>query len=146
MLFRSGALFVFLCVDFGFYSYFQNHINILVFGFFEDDTAALISTFYENYNLFLIMLGFAFLFAAVFLLSKRVLKIDNRSLKMPEQLLPKIVLSSLMLVLNFIAARGSLGIFPLGVDNAEVSSDVFINKTSINAVYTFQAALEAKEK
>lgn len=141
-----GALFVFLCVDFGFYSYFQNHINILVFGFFEDDTAALISTFYENYNLFLIMLGFAFLFAAVFLLSKRVLKIDNRSLKMPEQLLPKIVLSSLMLVLNFIAARGSLGIFPLGVDNAEVSSDVFINKTSINAVYTFQAALEAKGK
>ena len=63
-----GALLVFLCIDFGFYFYFQNYINILVFGFFEDDTAALISTFYENYNLFLIMLGFAFLFVAVFLL------------------------------------------------------------------------------
>ncbi|MDR1195992.1 MAG: hypothetical protein LBL00_05900, partial [Endomicrobium sp.] len=64
-----GALLILLCIDFGFYSYFQNHLNILVFGFFEDDTAALISTFYENYNLFLIGIGFISLFVLIFFLS-----------------------------------------------------------------------------
>lgn len=141
-----GALFVLLCIDFGFYSYFQNHLNILVFGFFEDDTAALISTFYENYNLFLILLGFAALFVIVFFLSKYVLKINDAAQKMPKKALSKTILSVLIAVLCFIAARGSFGIFPLGVDNAEVSSNVFINKSAINCVYTLQAAIEAKGK
>jgi len=39
--------------DYGFYSYFQEHLNVLVFGFFEDDTTALIITLYKNYNLLL---------------------------------------------------------------------------------------------
>jgi hypothetical protein len=47
-----------LCIDFGFYSYFKNHINILIFGVFEDDTKALASTIYDNYPVFLVLLGF----------------------------------------------------------------------------------------
>ena len=39
-----GFIVTLLCVDFGFYSYFQNHMNILMFGVFEDDTQALFST------------------------------------------------------------------------------------------------------
>ncbi|MFA7675281.1 MAG: hypothetical protein WCY38_04380, partial [Endomicrobiia bacterium] len=39
-----GGIISILCIDFGFYSYFQNHINILIFGVFEDDTKALFST------------------------------------------------------------------------------------------------------
>jgi phosphoglycerol transferase MdoB-like AlkP superfamily enzyme len=79
-------------------------------------------------------------------LSKYTLKVNDTAQKMPKKILLKIILSLVLIVLNFIAARGSFGIFPLGVDNAEVSSNVFINKTAINGVYTFQAALEAKGK
>ena len=41
---------LFLCVDFGFYSYFKEHINILFFGLLDDDTNALITTIWQNYN------------------------------------------------------------------------------------------------
>jgi hypothetical protein len=37
--------------DFGFYSYFQEHLNILAFGLLEDDTNALIETTGKNYPL-----------------------------------------------------------------------------------------------
>jgi len=141
-----GALLVLLCIDFGFYSYFQNHLNILVFGFFEDDTAALISTFYENYNLFLILAGFILIFVLIFFLSKYILKVNDAANKMPKSITAKIAISVIIVLLNFITARGSFGIFPLGVDNAEVSSNTFINKTAINCVYTLQAAAEAKGK
>ncbi len=144
--FFIGTLFLLLCVDFGFYSYFQNHLNILVFGFFEDDTKALISTFYENYNLFLIIAGFISIYIIVFLLSKCFLQIDENSSKIKESIIFKIIFSILLAALTFMAARGSFGIFPLGVDNAEVSSNIFINKVAINGVYTLQAAIEAKGK
>ena len=37
--------------DYAFYSYFQDHLNILFFGFFEDDTVALLTSIWKNYNL-----------------------------------------------------------------------------------------------
>ncbi|MDH4225824.1 MAG: hypothetical protein OEW12_09280, partial [Deltaproteobacteria bacterium] len=43
-----------LAADIGYYSYFQDHINILVFGVYEDDTWALARTVAKNYNLFVI--------------------------------------------------------------------------------------------
>src|SRR5574344_2074173 len=41
---------ILLFADFGFYSYFKDHLNILFFGLFEDDTIALLQTFWENYS------------------------------------------------------------------------------------------------
>jgi hypothetical protein len=40
--------FILIC-DLGFYSFFQDHINILFFGFIEDDTIALLNTIWKNY-------------------------------------------------------------------------------------------------
>jgi len=141
-----GSLFVLLCVDFGFYSYFQNHFNILVYGLFEDDTKALISTLHENYPLALIFFGFVALYAIVFMLSKYMLRIKEERKSLPKSVIFKVVAAAVMLSLNFIAARGSFGIFPLGVDNAEVSSNTFLNKVAINGIYTLQAAIEARNK
>ncbi|MCL2335555.1 MAG: hypothetical protein FWC57_05770 [Endomicrobia bacterium] len=141
-----GSLFVLLCIDFGYYSYFQNHLNILVYGFFEDDTKALISTMNENYPLLPIALGFIALYAMVFLLSKYILRVKNEKKDLPKSLVFKIAAAAAMIFLNFAAARGSFGIFPLGVDNAEISENTFLNKVAINGVYTLQAAVEAKNK
>jgi phosphoglycerol transferase MdoB-like AlkP superfamily enzyme len=149
-----GLVFVFLCIDFGFYSYFQNHLNILIYGLFEDDTKALISTLNENYNLFLIILGFAALFAICFFTSKKILRLKNKSVQSYQQrnsnkIALKVVISIVLVFLNFISARGSFGTFPLEVDMtgmAEVSKNTFLNKTAVNGFYTLQAAMAARNR
>lgn len=49
-----------LAIDVGYYSYFQDHFNILVFGLIEDDTKALLLTFWKNYPLFLVFCFISF--------------------------------------------------------------------------------------
>lgn len=141
-----GSLFILLCIDFGFYSYFQNHMNILLYGFFEDDTIALISTIYENYPVIWVGIGFIAIYAFVFAVSKYILRIKDTKKELPKSIIFKISAVLLMIFINFMAARGSFGIFPLGVDNAEISANSFINKVAINGVYTLQAAAEARGK
>ncbi|MCA6071829.1 MAG: LTA synthase family protein [Endomicrobium sp.] len=58
----------------------------------------------------------------------------------------KIAFVVAMILVNFMAARGSFGIFPLGIDNAEVSSNSFLNKVSINGIYTLQNAIELRRQ
>lgn len=145
-MFFIGSLFVLLCVDFGFYSYFQNHLNILLYGFFEDDTLALISTVYENYPLIWISIGFIGIYASIFMISKYILKIKNVKKSMPQNIFLRSLIAVLLISITVITARGSFAIFPLGVDNAEISSNSFVNKVAINGVYTLQAAVEARKK
>jgi phosphoglycerol transferase MdoB-like AlkP superfamily enzyme len=145
--FIIGAAFIFLCVDFGFYSYFQNHINVLVFGFFEDDTSALISTIRENYNIPLIFSGFACFFVLFYFISKRIFNMRLLfSQKASGGFTAKILTASIIISLNFLAARGGFRAVPLEVDDADVSSNMFLNKTAINGFYTFGAACDARKK
>jgi phosphoglycerol transferase MdoB-like AlkP superfamily enzyme len=142
-----GSLYILMSIDFGFYSYFQNHLNLLIYGFFEDDTAALMSTISENYNLFFVIIGFIFVYVAVFWLSKKVLYIQpKRFLRRSLTSAAQIVVSLVLIAVSVMTARGSFGTFPLGIDNAEVSGSAFINKVAINCVYTLQAAIEARGK
>ncbi|MDR3071050.1 MAG: LTA synthase family protein [Endomicrobium sp.] len=141
-----GSLLILLCIDFGFYSYFQNHLNILIFGLFEDDTLALISTFAQNYNLFLIIGGFIILYVVIFIVSKYMLILKYKEDSDDKKYMVKILTVITAIFVNFIVARGSFGIFPLGMDNAEVSSNSFLNKVSINGVYTLQNAIELRQK
>lgn len=148
-----SLMFVIMCVDFGFFSYFKNHINILIFGVVEDDTRALFSTLHANYNLYLAGAGFAVLILFIFFLVFRVMR-----LKGPPQLMDayqimvhtntrvngwgKAGIIAGLLALNFAAARGSFALFPLGVMDAEISRDIFINKLSLNGIFTLQEAIE----
>lgn len=142
-----GFVITLLCIDFGFYSYFQNHMNILMFGIFEDDTQALFSTLAENYPLFLVAIGFILIFVFVYFLTKRVLEKNLFGFYFNKtKIYFKIIAVLCFLAVNFIVARGSFGIFPLGVDNAEISANTFINKVAINGIYTLQAAMEARSK
>ena len=142
-----GFVITLLCIDFGFYSYFQNHMNILMFGIFEDDTQALFSTLAENYPLFLVAIGFILIFVFVYFLTKRVLEKNLFGFYFNKtKIYLKIIAVLCFLAVNFIVARGSFGIFPLGVDNAEISANTFINKVAINGIYTLQAAMEARSK
>jgi len=143
-----SLIFIILCVDFGFFSYFKNHINIIIFGVFEDDTKALLSTISQNYNMPLVTLGFLGLITVIyFITSYFISRIETEKTSSKELSFPmKFIILGALLALNAIAARGSFGLFPLGTMDAEISPDIFINKTSINGVYTLQEAVEARMK
>ena len=142
-----GCIVTLLCIDFGFYSYFQNHMNILMFGVFEDDTKALFSTLVENYPVVWVGIGFILIFVFVYVLTKLIVekKVIGYYIE-KTKIYIKIILALILLSVNFIMARGSFGLFPLGVDNAEISKNTFINKVAINGIYTLQAAIEARSK
>ncbi len=142
-----GTIVILLCVDFGFYSYFQNHMNILMFGVFEDDTQALFSTIVENYPVVWVGIGFILIFVVVYFLTKLLVerKVIGYYIE-KTKIYIKVIVALILLTVNFIIARGSFGLFPLGVDDAEISTNTFINKVAINGIYTLQAAIEARSK
>jgi phosphoglycerol transferase MdoB-like AlkP superfamily enzyme len=142
-----SVVFILLCVDFGFYSYFKNHMNALMFGILEDDTAALFSTLAENYNLLLVGCGFAALIGAVYLVARffvHAIPAAGERSAVRFRWWQNVVLALLLVTLNVLAARGSFNLFPLGVMDAEISSNAFINKLCINGIFTLQEAVEAR--
>ena len=146
-----SLVFVILSVDFGFYSYFRNHINILIFGIFEDDTKALFSTLGENYNLFLVGAGFAALIALIYFICRYFMQLPEETVMpvssaRPVRIPAKIVFALVLLSANVMAARGSFGLFPLGIMDAEISPDDFINKLGVNSFFTLQQAIEFRMK
>ena len=142
-----GCIVLLLCIDFGFYSYFQNHMNILMFGVFEDDTKALFSTIAENYPVVLVGIGFISIFVFIYFLTKKILEKNLFGFYFNKtKIYLKIIVVLCFFAINFMLARGSFGLFPLGVDNAEISTNTFINKVAINGIYTLQAAIEARSK
>ena len=118
-----------------------------MFGVFEDDTQALFSTIAENYPVVLVGIGFILIFFFVYLLTKFTVEKKVTGFYLTKtKIYKKIIISILLCAVNFIIARGSFGLFPLGVDNAEISTNTFINKVAINGIYTLQAAMEARSK
>lgn len=140
-----GALLVFLCCDFGFYSYFQDHFNSMIYGLFEDDTKAILLTIKHNYNIALLLLGFAALFAGAWFLTKFVLKNDWSKAEFTKNTGLKILISALFIFVCGSVIRGSYGDHPLIV-NSSVSSNVFLNKVATNGFFTLQNAIASKQR
>lgn len=132
-----------LASDFGFYSYFQDHINILIFGIMDDDTAALWSTLLKNYNVPLIVTLFLTYEGTMLVLLVKLFK---------KKFLTRWTLSTgaqsgvivLFLVLNFLAGRGGVSMYPLGIMDTAISNNMFVNKLSINGVHTLYRAAELR--
>jgi phosphoglycerol transferase MdoB-like AlkP superfamily enzyme len=139
-----GTILTLCCIDFYFYSYFKDHLNILIFGLIEDDTLALIKTFYQNYNLFLISCGIILLFLIVFIISNKFLKFKRYNFGLPK-ILFRFLMSIVVLFFIFLCIRGSVSLQPIGV-YSDISSNTFINKTAINCFFTLQRAFEHKLK
>ncbi|WP_171017851.1 LTA synthase family protein [Aliarcobacter thereius] len=136
-----------LVSDFGFYSYFKEHINILFFGLFEDDTFALIETFWQNYNVVYILISFVLY---LYLLNFMIKKIFNLEFKNRYSLrLIKIpfLFFILFIAFNFFIVRGTFGMYPIGGRMIEnVSENEYINKMSQNGVRAFMNAYKLREK
>ncbi|KYG67808.1 phosphoglycerol transferase [Bdellovibrio bacteriovorus] len=134
-------------VDFGFYSFYQDRINVLIFGFITDDTIALIKTIWRNYPMVWIALGFFFFTYSLW----KGLKINFTQgrewipLKVERVSYPVFVLFFfIVFLLNGVGARGSLGLFPLSEMDTGISKSIFVNHLSFNGTRAFTRAIELK--
>ena len=137
---------LFFCADFGFYSYFKSHINILFFGLLDDDKKALMITMWQNYNVVLILSLF---FVYIYILFTVVKITFNKNSKYINSLFGikiSFFVFLFILVLNFMAVRGTFGMYPLGSMIPNVSTNEFINKLSHNGVRSFASAYKIRKK
>lgn len=137
-------IWIYVC-DYGFYSYFQDHINILFFGLFEDDTKAVIISIWKNYNVpvwlgILFILHYLFYRIVKFLFSpfEFDLKAKTLDLRVPLVLVVGVVF------LAFIG-RGNFTRLPLSVEDAHISSNEFINKIPLNGLISLNRAIKIRK-
>lgn len=135
--------------DFGFYSFYQDRINVLIFGFFTDDTIALIKTIWRNYPVIWIFFGLV-LFSYLLWKGLKVNFTQGKEwwpLKTKKISYPLFVLFFFFVfLLNGIGARGSLGLFPLSEMDTGISKSIFINHLCFNGTRAFARAVELKSQ
>ena len=132
--------------DFGFYSYFKDHLNILFFGLFEDDTLALLKTFWENYSVISILSIFSIYLISLFFIIKKIFKENNENKKFIFLLKFPFIFFLFLIVFNFFIIRGTFGMYPLGKMIPNVSANEYINKMSQNGVRAFITAYDVRNK
>ncbi|MDB4534273.1 LTA synthase family protein [Vicingaceae bacterium] len=140
------SLLVFIIfIDHQFYTYFQTHINILAYGFLEDDTAAVMSSVWSDHPIIRLLLAIAFIVFVIFKLVSRIFS-SSQALTKPLNIIVNIGLVALILGLFGLGVRGSVGIFPLQVDDSTVSENRFINSLTLNGLFTLEKAIEEKNE
>ena len=131
--------------DYGFYSFFQDHLNILFFGLFEDDTVALVISIWKNYNVIL----WAILLLLAHYASYRLIKLMfspfefDLKIRKFDWRMPVIFLGGLVFLA--FCARGNFTRLPLSIEDAHISKVDFINKISINGPLSLNRALKIRK-
>ena len=136
--------FFILIVDFFFYEYFQTHISITIFGFWEDNTSALMKTFWTDYPVILIFSGIFLVVIGIYFLLRKIMSKQYMIPIFPRWSKPCIVI--LLVGIYFLGARGFSVGFPLRMMHADVSTHVFINSLVPNGIFALKTALQDKSK
>ena len=135
-------------VDIGFFTYFHERINLLLFDFFADDTAALIATIIKDLRFYEALV---LLIAAGFALYK-ICSFTYKTLSVRQCVIAAVYWSVwvktavvlLIAFLTFLFARGTVSMFPLGTFYVQISPNDFLNKTAISSLHSFFDAVSAK--
>jgi len=128
-------------IDIYFYEFYHDHLNIIFFDIFEDDTQAVLNSIRKNYPLIPILIGIVSVgFLIYYFLGKvfqQTKQISVNPLKNAGILLGSFIVFGIM-------ARASFGLFPINMMDAAYTDDDFLNKLAPNPVFTFEKALEAR--
>lgn len=162
-----------LAADFNYYGYFQDHFNVLIFGFLHDDTTALLKTFWKNYPIVKIIIILSITGWAIHrgllqvwkdqthynlstapstILSPNTTIGSNSSLtSIPLSLSPSKswILAPIFIFFFFaisLGARGSLGLFPLEIMHTAISPNSFINSLSFNSIHALARAIQLRDQ
>jgi hypothetical protein len=127
-------------INFGFYGFYGTPISTVVFGFFQDDTKAIVKTIWDGWPVGLYFLALAALSILPFAAAKAGAKEDEAPLP-KKRFICAAVLGTVLLALII---RGSFGKFPLRHQDYSVSPDVFINATVPGGPASFYEALKGQ--
>ncbi len=128
-----------LIVDIGYFSFYNDRINVLVFGLIEDDTWALVKTFWKNYPVVGIL-------AATFVLYHFYSWKIKKNFPTASNRISSVGTRLLVLILLVVGARGSFSLFPLGDHDTVVSSTPFLNTLSYGTAHAFSRAIKLKQE
>jgi len=129
-----------LVIDHYYYAYFQSHINVLIFGFFEDDTWATLKGIWDDYPVVSALVGIA-VFVWLLRLAVRRLYVLCGEMVVLRGWAARLAFMTLFTFLLFLGGRGSLGLQPLGFEDVDQSKGPFINQLSFNGVFALYGAL-----
>ncbi len=129
-----------------YYDFYKTPFSPLIFGFYEDDTRAVIASIVDKYPVVLALLTVFALMAIQTLLTYRWARVPQ-SKQIPALSVKRMGLTFVTLLLMAFLARGQLGTFPLRGRDATVSPDPFINDLIRNAWQTlYDAASDRHEQ
>jgi phosphoglycerol transferase MdoB-like AlkP superfamily enzyme len=144
--FFTLVIVVLLGADFGFYSYFGDHLNPLFFGLVEDDTKAVIDSVIDNYPVFWFGLLIVLCLGLLWLPAKFTFNSLHRKQKsfFKGGALSYLSFSLLPLIIVVIGSRGGLNSYVLSPKYSDFSDDVFINVLSVNGIITLEKAIKER--
>ena len=138
--------YIFQVTDQAYYNYFQNHIDIHIFGFLEDDTWATITSMWSEFPVLrLTLFTISICFLGIWLLYKLTRYTKNISVPIRNIAL-QFCFIFFCILFSVINMRGSLGIFPLTRDDLSISHNQFLNFLASNGIFGFFDAWMARKK
>ena len=136
-----------LACDMGFYSFFQDHLNILFFGLLEDDTVALIETIQKNYPVWAMIAGVLGIVLFVYYLFRKVFRYtDGIGSSITSGFVKFNILNLFVLALLIGGARGGYGMMVISPKYSDFSENEFINQISLNGIITFEKAYKLRKR
>ena len=144
--FLLGSIVLLAFVDIGYLVFFGTPIDILIFGLLEDDTKAVIESGIGDSRL--LVVGFIGLLVTVFIIWLYLKLCKSLTYKPSSQFHLNNSFWSLLIIIPalLIAARGSLGTFPLSQRQSSISNNSFINSLTQNAIFHLNYAYSYRKK
>lgn len=139
----TALVWLYVC-DLAFYSYYQDHMNILFFGLFEDDTYAVLMSVWKNYNVPVLLSLILFVHYLWYRFVKLMFSPYEFDLK-PKTLDWKVPVSFLTgcAVIAFFA-RGTFTRLPLSYEDAYYSNNEFMNEVALNGIISLNRAIKIR--
>lgn len=131
-----------LLIDIGFYSFYNDRINVLMFGLIEDDSWALVKTFWKNYPVVQILI----LTTLFYLFFNRLITKNFSINRAYPNLISTFKTRTAVLILLILGGRGTFGLFPLGDHDTVVSSVPFLNTLSFGTAHAFSRAIKLRRE
>lgn len=121
-------------IDMGYLYYYQKTIDVLIFGFINDDTSAILAVILDNPLLVLLFAGFLL---TAFILLRIFSRYSDRANQTHGHSQDRHALLAWLFSLLVLAllTRGSLDTFPLQRKHASVSDSRFINSLVMNSPF-----------
>lgn len=123
---------LFSMINHFYFAFYQSPINPLIFGFFEDDTRAIVATAWSDYPVIRLVAVWLGLSAVQVWAGAKLVRWLMRKPAftgtMPRAWLMVVILLAQTLAFA-VLARGSLGVFPLNSNGTAISKNTFVNQS-----------------